>query len=100
MALNIKTQTVADYLGIEEEEIDPTVQRNIDRQLPAAERFLDSAIGKGVYDVEDPRVKELAVMVTAELYNSRGIMNAKQEASLRRIAADFLQQLRLEGRGE
>ena len=99
MAFIVDTHAVADYLGIEDEEIDPSIQRNINRQIPAAERFLESAIGKG-YDTDDPRAKELAVMVTAELYNSRGIMSTRQEASLRRIAADFMLQLRLERRGE
>lgn len=106
MASNNQDQTivdyfaVADYLGIEKDEIDPTIQRNIERQLSAAVRFLDSAIGKDGYDVEDPRVQELTIMVAAELYNSRGIMSSKQEASFRRIASDFLQQLRLERRGD
>lgn len=99
MALSIKVQDVTDYLGMEYEEIDEIIERNIKRQISAADRFLCSAIGSD-YDTEDPRAQELAIMVTAELYSSRGVMNAKQEASLRRIAADFLQQLRLERRGD
>ena len=99
MALEIPVEAVTEYLGIEFEEMDVTVERNIKRQISAADRFLQAAIGKD-YDAEDPRVQELAIMTAAELYTSRGLMNAKQEASLRRIAADFLQQLRLERRGD
>ncbi|MBQ3265067.1 MAG: phage gp6-like head-tail connector protein [Ruminococcus sp.] len=99
MDLVIPVQAVTDYLGIEYDEIDEIIKRNIERQISAADRFLQGAIGKD-YDADDPRVKELLIMTAAELYTSRGLMNARQEASLRRIAADFLQQLRLERRGD
>lgn len=99
MALTVEVQDVANYLGIETEEVDETVESNIRRQISAAELFLRGAIGKD-YDTADPRAVELTTMTAAELYSNRGLMNARQEASLRRIAADFIRQLRLEGRGD
>lgn len=99
MALNIDVQTVAEYLGIDLDEVDTVVQNNLSRQISAADFYLCGAIGKS-YDSEDPRVKELGIMIAAELYSSRGVMSAKQDAAFRRIASDFLLQLRLEGRGD
>ena len=95
MTLNVDLEAVADYLGFEE--TDPMINRNIARMIPAADRFLQSAIGDD-YDRDDPRAQQLAVMVVAELYDTRGVMSAKQEAQLRRIAAEFIAQMRLEGR--
>ena len=99
MALNITVQEVAEYLGIDLDEVDQVVNNNLSRQISAAESYLSGAIGKD-YDGEDPRVKELGIMISAELYNSRGAMSAKQDAAFRRIASDFMMQLRLEGRGD
>ena len=91
MALNITVQEVAEYLGIDLDEVDQVVNNNLSRQISAAKSYLSGAIGKD-YDGEDPRVKEL--------YNSRGAMSARQDAAFRRIATDFFMQLRLEGRGD
>ena len=99
MDLIVSVQDVTDYLGIEFAEIDPVINNIIERQISAADGYLSGAIGKD-YDREDLRAKELAVMIAAELYNTRGLTSAKQEARVRRIAADFIQQLRLEGRGD
>ena len=99
MALNITVQEVAEYLGIDLDEVDQVVNNNLSRQISASESYLSGAIGKD-YDGEDPRVKELGIMIAAELYNSRGAMSAKQDAAFRRIASDFMMQLRLEGRGD
>lgn len=99
MALNITVQEVAEYLGIDLDEVDQVVNNNLSRQISAAKLYLSGAIGKD-YDGEDPRVKELGIMIAAELYNSRGAMSAKQDAAFRRIASDFMMQLRLEGRGD
>ena len=99
MALNITVQEVAEYLGIDLDEVDQVVNNNLSRQISAAESYLSGAIGKD-YDGEDPRVKELGIMIAAELYNSRGAMSARQDAAFRRIASDFMMQLRLEGRGD
>lgn len=92
--LNIDYQAVRDYLGIEEEN-DAVINRNIERQCAAADRYLQSAIHKN-YDRDDPRAKELAVMVVAELYDNRGIISSRADAAFRRIAREFMQQMRLE----
>lgn len=99
MALNITVQEVAEYLGIDLDEVDQVVNNNLSRQISAAESYLSGAIGKD-YDGEDPRVKELGIMIAAELYSSRGAMSARQDSAFRRIASDFMMQLRLEGRGD
>lgn len=92
----VTAQDVLDYLGYEDAP-DEIVLRNINRQLPAADRFLQSAIHED-YDREDPRAKELGVMIAAELYDNRGVMSASSEARYRRIARDFMMQMRLEKR--
>lgn len=99
MALNIEVQAVAEYLGIDLNEVDTIVQNNLSRQISAADSFLKGAIGKD-YDGDDPRAKELGIMIAAELYNTRGVMNTRQEAAFRRIASDFILQMQLEGRGD
>nr|WP_316614638.1 head-tail connector protein [uncultured Ruminococcus sp.] len=99
MALNITVQEVAEYLGIDPDEVDQVVNNNLSRQISAAESYLSGAIGKD-YDGEDPRVKELGIMIAAELYNSRGVTSARQDAAIRRIATDFFMQLRLERDGD
>lgn len=99
MALNITVQEVAEYLGIDLDEVDQVVNNNLSRQISAAKSYLSGAIGKD-YDGEDARVKELGIMIAAELYSSRGVMSARQDAAFRRIASDFMMQLRLEGRGD
>ena len=99
MALNITVQEVAEYLGIDLDEVDQVVNNNLSRQISAAESYLSGAIGND-YDGEDPRVKELWIMIAAELYSSRGAMSTKQDAAFRRIASDFFMQLRLERDGD
>ena len=99
MDLIVSVQDVTDYLGIEFAEADLVIHNIIKRQISAADSYLRGAIGKD-YDTEDPRAKELAVMIAAELYNTRGLTSARQEASVRRIAADFIRQMKLEGRGD
>ena len=37
-------------------------------------------------------------MIAAELYDNRGVMSASSEARYRRIARDFMMQMRLEKR--
>ena len=99
MALNITVQEVAEYLGIDLDEVDQVVNNNLSRQISAADSYLCGAIGKD-YDGEDPRVKELGIMITAQLYSTRGVMSARQDAAFRRIASDFFMQLRLERDGD
>lgn len=87
-------QAVRDYLGIEDDN-DDLINRNITRQLAAADRFLQGAIHTA-YDRSDPRAKELTVMIAAELYDNRGVMSRRSGEAFRRLAHEFAQQIRLE----
>ena len=99
MKTKVSVQDVAAYLGITSDEIDSIIESTITRQLSAADRFLESAIGVD-YDAEDPRAQELTIMIAAEMYSTRGALSAKQESALRRIVSDFIMQMRLEQEGE
>lgn len=93
--LKVDVRDVCAYLGYTE--IDDITALNIQRQLPAADKYLEGAICKD-YDRDDPRAQELAVMVVADLYDNRGVISSKTEAAVRRIARDFIRQMKLEAR--
>ncbi len=91
----ITQQDVFDYLGIDY--ADDIIKRNVDRIIKTTDSFLTGSLGKG-YPEDDPRVKELALMVAGDLYDNRG-MSDKVSANMRRLVEDFSLQLRLEMRG-
>ncbi len=93
--LRVSAADVFAYLGISAE-ADDVIERNVERQLKAADRFMQSAVSPD-YPRGDPRAQELTVMIAAELYQNRGVLSAKAENAVRRIASDFMLQLRLEG---
>ena len=91
----ITQQDVFDYLGIDY--ADEVIKRTVDRIIKTTDSFLASSLGKE-YPQDDPRVKELALMIAGDLYDNRGISD-KVSANMRRLADDFSLQLRLEMRG-
>ncbi len=97
-ALSNRIQDVRDYLGIEDCD-DEVINRNIQRQVLAADKYLQAVICSD-YDRSDPRAQELLAMVAAELYDNRGVIGAKANASFRRIAGEFTMQMRLEKRAD
>lgn len=89
----ISLQDAKDYLGIDVADV--MVTRNIERAIKTAESYLKGAIGE--IDTEDPRAKELALIVVSDLYDNRGLSN-KVSGSVRKLVSDFELQLRLENR--
>lgn len=89
-------QDVLDYLGYDY--ADDMIKRNIERSIKVADSYLKGSIGKN-YPLDDPRAKELALIVISDLYDNRGIIE-KVSGNVRRLVDDFSLQLRLESRGD
>lgn len=82
------------YLGIDVQ--DESVNFNISRAIKTADAYLKSAVSEN-YPIDDPRVKELALMIVADLYDSRGLMASdKVSQNVRHLANNYLFQLRIE----
>ena len=88
-------EDVLDYLGYDY--ADDNIKRNINRAISTAEAYLKGSLGKN-YPVDDPRVKELSLIVIADLYENRTI-NYKVSGNVRKLVNDFELQIRLEMRG-
>ena len=85
-----------DYLGIDAE--DDMIINNINRQIEVADRHLKAAVGDD-YPADDPRMKEVALMIVGELYDKR-TLSAKEESRINSLARQYMRQIRLEMRGE
>lgn len=73
---------------------DDLVLNNIKRKIKTADAYLKSAIGNN-YPVDDPRSKELALIIVSDLYDNRGLTETVS-GNTRRLVSDFALQLRLE----
>lgn len=94
---NVITQVVSvdevlAYLGIDYS--DDMVNSNIERAIKTADAYLKGSIGEG-YPVEDPRAKELALIIISDLYDTRGL-NSTVSGNTRKLVDDLSLQLRLE----
>ena len=87
-------EDVLDYLGYDY--ADDNIKRNINRAISTAEAYLKGSLGKN-YPVDDPRVKELSLIVTADLYENRTI-NDKVSGNVRKLVNDLELQIKLEMR--
>ncbi len=87
-----------DYLGIEFDEHDPMIERNVQRHIQTADRHLKAAVGTD-YPADDPRMKEVALMIVGELYDNR-TLSAKAENRINSLARIYIRQIRLEMGGE
>ena len=83
---------VKNYLGIDY--ADEIVERNINRAIKTADAYLKGSIGEN-YPTEDPRAKELALIIISDLYDNRGF-NSTVSGNTRRLVDDLSLQLRLE----
>lgn len=81
-----------DYLGIDAE--DDMIINNINRQIEVADRHLKAAVGDD-YPADDPRMKEVALMIIGELYDNR-TLSAKEESRIKSLARQYVRQIRLE----
>lgn len=88
----LSVQEVKDYLGIDY--TDASVERNIERLIKTADAYLKSAISKD-YPKDDPKAKELALIVVSDLYDNRGL-NEKVSPTIRKLVQDFILQLQIE----
>ena len=88
----VNVEEVLAYLGIDY--ADDMVNINIERAIKTADAYLKGSIGEN-YPVQDPRSKELALLLVADLYDNRGLTSAVS-GNTRRLIEDLSLQLRLE----
>lgn len=88
----VSVEEVLAYLGIDY--ADDMINKNITRLIKTADAYLKGSIGDD-YPVEDPRAKELALIIVSELYDNRGLTSTVS-ANTRRLVDDLSLQLRLE----
>ena len=88
----VSVDEVLAYLGIDYS--DDMVTTNIERAIKTADAYLKGSIGEN-YPIEDPRSKELALLLVADLYDNRGLTSTVS-GNTRRLVEDLSLQLRLE----
>ena len=88
----ITIREAMDELGIDY--ADDVITRNIERKIKSTDSYLKGAIGED-YPIDDPRAKELALIVFSDLYDNRGL-TATVSGNTRKLVEDFSLQLRLE----
>lgn len=92
----VTVDEVLAYLGIDyTDEMNTT---NITRSIKTADRYLRGSIGEN-YDITDPRAKELALIIVADLFDNRGIQaqgGGNVSSNTRKLVDDFSLQMRLE----
>ena len=91
----VTTEEVLAYLGIDY--ADDMVNKNVGRLITTADAYLRGSIGEN-YPIEDPRAKELALIIISDLYDNRGFTSTVS-ANTRRLVDDLSLQLKLELRG-
>lgn len=91
----VTVQEALVYLGIDY--ADDHVIANVSRTIKTADALLKGSIGAD-YPLEDPRAKELALIIVSDLYDTRGMSN-NVSVNTRRLVDDLSLQLRLEMRG-
>lgn len=87
--------TALKYMGIDY--ADDLIIQNVERSMATAERIMQGAIGDDVRALlpDDPRVDELVLIYTDDLYSQRGL-SAKVSGATRRLVQSMVLQLRLE----
>lgn len=88
----VSVDEVLAYLGIDYS--DDMVNKNIERAIKTADAYLKGSIGDN-YPVEDPRSKELALIIISDLYDNRGLQSTIS-GNTRKLVDDLSLQLRLE----
>ena len=91
----VSVEEVLAYLGIDYS--DEMVEKNIERSIKTADAYLKGSIGAN-YPVDDPRAKELALIIISDLYDNRGLQSTIS-GNTRKLVDDLSLQLRLELRG-
>lgn len=88
----VTIEEVKAYLGIDY--ADDIVNANIERAINTANAYLKGSIGND-YPTDDPRAKELALIIISDLYDNRGLQSTIS-GNTRRLVDDLSLQLRLE----
>lgn len=88
----VSVDEVLAYLGIDYS--DDMVITNIERAIKTADAYLKGSIGEN-YPIEDPKSKELALLLVADLYDNRGLTSTVS-GNTRKLVEDLSLQLRLE----
>lgn len=88
----VSVDEVLTYLGIDY--ADDVVVRNVERIIKTADAYLKGSIGEN-YPTDDPRAKELALIIISDLYDNRGLQSTIS-GNTRRLVDDLSLQLRLE----
>lgn len=89
--IDLTTEEVADHLCVDY--VDGTVRTQILRHILAAHRYLCGAVGND-YPRDDPRAREIALMVIDDLWENRGISSTS--GNTRKLMQDLELQLKLE----
>jgi len=92
----ITIDDVKAYLGIDY--VDDMITANIERAIRTADTYLQGSIGSD-YPIDDPRAKELALIIVSDLYDNRGL-ESSISGNTRKLVDDLSWQLRLELRRE
>ena len=85
-------EEAVDHLGITFE--DDNTKKSVNRMIAAADCYLCGSVG-GNYPKEDPRAKEIALMVISDLWENRGVSQTVS-ANTRKLLNDMSLQLKLE----
>lgn len=88
----VSVEEVLAYLGIDY--ADDMVKSNIVRMISTSDAYLKGSIGEN-YPKEDPRARELALILIADLYENREL-TSKVSGNTRRLVDDLSMQMRLE----
>lgn len=88
----VTVQDVLDELGYDI--ADEMVTKNITRAINTADAYLKGSIGEN-YPKEDPRAKELALMIICDIYDNKGLKETVS-GNTRKLVNDMSLQLRLE----
>lgn len=84
-----------EYMGIDY--ADDVIRRNVTRAMATARQILLGAVGEDVetYLPEDPRISELILIYTDDLYSERGV-KAKVSTATRNAVQSMVTQLEAE----
>lgn len=88
----VSVDDVLAHLGIDYQ--DDAVITNINRAINTADAYLKGSIGVD-YPTDDPRAKELALLLVADFYDNRELTTTVS-ASTRKLVESMSLQLRLE----
>lgn len=88
----VSVEDVLAYLGIDY--ADDMVNTNVERAIKTADAYLKGSIGAN-YPVDDPRSKELALIIISDIYDNRGLQSTIS-GNVRKLVDDISLQLRLE----